>query len=89
MVDDDRNCHVVPLSVTNMCAFFVTCLGVCLSVTNLFAFVGRPADVGAENGPLEAEFSSQVPGVALYWQDTFWGDMGPDVAPHRVNTCEY
>jgi hypothetical protein len=35
---------------------------------------------------VQAEFSSKVPGVQLFWQDSLWGDMGPDSAPQKVNT---
>jgi hypothetical protein len=35
---------------------------------------------------VQAEFSSKVPGVQLFWQDSLWGDMGPDNAPQKVNT---
>lgn len=39
-----------------------------------------------ENDKVQAEFSSKVPGVQLYWQDSLWGDMGPDTVPQKVNT---
>ena len=35
---------------------------------------------------MEAEFTSAVPGVGLYWEDQLWGDMGPGLPPHRINT---
>lgn len=40
----------------------------------------------ADNDKVEAEFTSAVPGVSLFWQDTPWGEMGPGKQPIRANT---
>jgi hypothetical protein len=46
----------------------------------------KAADASPSPEQIEAEFSSTVPGVALYWQDQFWGELGPDRDRLRVNT---
>ena len=48
---------------------------------------GTEAAADADNGSLQAEFVSTVPGYSLYWKETFFSSMMPNV-PVRMNSFE-
>ena len=43
---------------------------------------------GGGDGKVGAEFSSSVPGVVLYWEQTRWGEMGPALPVLKAMTYQ-